>query len=178
MTGIYCVSAALAEEKEKHTLRVLMTSSVNGLEFFLGSLIPVVGMILLTNIVIVPVSGLSMDAAQWAVYLGVSFLCAVTCAVIGMIFGIFSRNQVTASTITTPALLIFMMLPIFANLNETLAKISDFLFTGVMQQTVIHIANGDAQMVPGRSIAVMAAEIAAAVLCFLVIYRKNGYDAD
>ena len=178
MTGIYCVSAALAEEKEKHTLRVLMTSSVNGLEFFLGSLIPVVGMILLTNIVIVPVSGLSMDAAQWAVYLGVSFLCAVTCAVIGMIFGIFSRNQETASTITTPALLIFMMLPIFANLNETLAKISDFLFTGVMQQTVIHIANGDAQMVPGTSIAVMAAEIAAAVLCFLVIYRKNGYDAD
>lgn len=34
MTGIYCVSATLAEEKEKHTLRVLMTSSVNGLEFF------------------------------------------------------------------------------------------------------------------------------------------------
>ena len=106
MTGIYCVSAALAEEKEKHTLRVLMTSSVNGLEFFLGSLLPVVGMILLTNAVIVPVSGLSMQAGQWAVYLGISLLCAVTCAIIGMIFGIFAKNQVTASTITTPALLI------------------------------------------------------------------------
>ena len=33
MTGIYCVAASLAEEKEKHTLRTLMTSSVNGLEF-------------------------------------------------------------------------------------------------------------------------------------------------
>lgn len=178
MTGIYCVSAALAEEKEKHTLRVLMTSSVNGLEFFLGSLLPVVGMILLTNAVIVPVSGLSMQAGQWAVYLGISLLCAITCAIIGMIFGIFSKNQVTASTITTPALLILMMLPMFANLNETLAKISEFVFTGVMQQTVIQIAKGNTQVVTGTSIAVMAAEIAAAVLCFLVIYQKNGYDKD
>lgn len=178
MTGIYCVSATLAEEKEKHTLRVLMTSSVNGLEFFLGSLLPVVGMILVTNLIIVPVAGLSMSAVQWAVYLGVSCLCAVTCAVIGMIFGIFSKNQVSASTITTPALLILMMLPIFANLNETLAKITEFLFTGVMQQTVINIAKDEPQIVSGTSIAVMMAEIVAAVLCFLVIYQKNGYDKD
>lgn len=144
----------------------------------MGSLLPVVGMILLTNAVIVPVSGLSMQAGQWAVYLGISLLCAITCAIIGMIFGIFSKNQVTASTITTPALLILMMLPMFANLNETLAKISEFVFTGVMQQTVIQIAKGNTQVVTGTSIAVMAAEIAAAVLCFLVIYQKNGYDKD
>ena len=31
MTGIYCPCLLLAEEKEKNTLRVLMTSSVNGL---------------------------------------------------------------------------------------------------------------------------------------------------
>ena len=40
--GFYCTAASLAEEKEKNTLRTLMTSSVNGLEFFLGSLIPIV----------------------------------------------------------------------------------------------------------------------------------------
>lgn len=34
--SVYCTAAALAEEKEKNTLRTLMTSSVNGLEFFLG----------------------------------------------------------------------------------------------------------------------------------------------
>ena len=40
--SVYCTAAALAEEKEKNTLRTLMTSSVNGLEFFLGSIIPVI----------------------------------------------------------------------------------------------------------------------------------------
>ena len=38
MTGVYVTAACLAEEKEKYTLRTLMTSSVNGLEFCLGSL--------------------------------------------------------------------------------------------------------------------------------------------
>ena len=32
--SVYCTAAALAEEKEKNTLRTLMTSSVNGLEFY------------------------------------------------------------------------------------------------------------------------------------------------
>lgn len=176
-TGIYCVSAALAEEKEKHTLRVLMTSSVNGLEFFLGSLIPFVGMMLAVNVVVALVVGLSMTGVQWAAYLGVSLLAAVTCAVVGMIFGIFSKNQVTASTVTTPAMLVLMMVPMFGNLNKTMETISGFLFTGVLQQTVVNISQRKDQLVNGLSIAVIAVEIVAAVACFLVIYRRNGYDS-
>src|SRR5699024_10313982 len=49
MEGIYCTAAALAEEKEKNTLRTPMTSSVNGLEFFLGSFIPVLLMCTAVN---------------------------------------------------------------------------------------------------------------------------------
>lgn len=176
-TGIYCVSAALAEEKEKHTLRVLMTSSVNGLEFFLGSLIPFVGMMLAVNVVAALVAGLSMTGVQWAAYLGVSLLAAVTCAVVGMIFGIFSKNQVTASTVTTPAMLVLMMVPMFGNLNKTMETISGFLFTGVLQQTVVNISQRKDRLVNGLSIAVIAVEIVAAVVCFLVIYRRNGYDS-
>ncbi|MDE7312882.1 MAG: ABC transporter permease [Eubacterium sp.] len=176
--GVYCVSAALAEEKEKHTLRVLMTSSVNGLEFFLGSLLPFVGMMMAVNVVIAVVAEVAMTGVQWAAYLGVSLLSAVTSAVIGMIFGIFSKNQVTASTVTTPALLVFMMLPMFANLNDLMGTVSGFLFTGVMQQTVMNIVTKQEHLTDGLSIAVMTAEIVAAVVCFLVIYRKNGYDSD
>lgn len=177
MSGIYCVSAALAEEKEKHTLRVLMTSSVNGLEFFLGSLIPVVLMMVVVNALLVPLSGAAMSAAGLAVYLGISFLAAVASAVIGMIFGIFAKNQVTAGTVTTPALLILMMIPMFSTLNETMEKMSDFLFTGVLMRTVENIMDGAQGMVSGFHVVVMVAEILIAVGCFLVIYRKNGYDS-
>ena len=40
--ALYVTSLLLAEEKEKNTLRVLMTSSVRGIEYFLGTVIPVI----------------------------------------------------------------------------------------------------------------------------------------
>ena len=53
MTGIYCVAALLAEKKEKHTLRTLMTSSVNGLEFSIGSLLPSLALLIIVNVLCV-----------------------------------------------------------------------------------------------------------------------------
>ncbi len=66
MCGIYCPSLLLAEEKEKNTLRVLMTSSVNGLEFFIGSILPVFVITVLINFLLIPISGFAMDGGQLA----------------------------------------------------------------------------------------------------------------
>ena len=99
-----------------------MTSSVNGLEFFLGSLIPVIAMVTVVNAVLVPVVGFRMNGVQWAVYISVSLLAAVASGVIGMIFGIFAKNQITAGTLTTPALLVLMMIPMFSGLNAALGE--------------------------------------------------------
>lgn len=177
-SGIYCVSAALAEEKEKHTLRALMTSSVNGLEFFLGSLLPVILLMLFVNSIIVPISGASMDAAGWGIYIGISTLSAVASALIGMIFGIFSKNQVTAASITSPALLVFMMIPMFSSFSKIMQQITDFLFTGVLMQTINYIVTGNGEPAALRSVLVILAEILFAIVCFLVIYRKTGYDSE
>ena len=37
--GFLMVGTTIAEEKEKHTLRVLMTSSVTGVQYFIGSIL-------------------------------------------------------------------------------------------------------------------------------------------
>ena len=37
-----------------------------------------------------------------------------------MIFGIFAKNQITAGTLTTSALLVLMMIPMFSGLNAAL----------------------------------------------------------
>ena len=131
MMGFYCTAASLAEEKEKNTLRTLMTSSVNGLEFFLGSLIPVVMMAEAVNVICVFIVQLSMTPVQWASYLAVTTAASVIASVVGMLLGIFSKNQVTASTLTTPFVLVFMMIPMFTGFSETLQTISMFFFTGI-----------------------------------------------
>lgn len=177
MTGMVCTSMSLAEEKEKHTLRALMTSSVNGLEFFLGSIIPVLAMIVAVNILLILVAGISISPAGWALWLGISLLCSIASAVLGMILGICAKNQVNASTLSTIPLLVFAMIPSFSAFHPTIKKISDLLFTGILMDTSKSLMTGTPTVEP-IGLAVIAVEIALAVIAFLLIYRRNGYDAD
>ena len=175
MMGFYCTAASLAEEKEKNTLRTLMTSSVNGLEFFLGSLIPIVLMTEVVNVLCVFIAHMTMDPMQWAAYLAVTTAASVIASVIGMLLGIFSKNQVTASTLTTPVVLVFMMVPMFTGFSETLQKISMFFFTGIAFDAIANIANG-LPAVDVKGIAVLAAEFILSVILFLILYRRNGFE--
>lgn len=175
MTGVYAAAACLAEEKEKYTLRTLMTSSVNGLEFCLGSLIPVIFMQALVNVLCVFAVGFSMKPGQWAAYLAVGTACALIGSMIGMIFGIFAKNQMSAGTITTPALLILLMIPMFSSMIESMEKISSFLFTGVAYDAILKISMGKAP-VDAKGIVILLAEILISIVLFLVLYRKNGLE--
>lgn len=175
MMGFYCTAASLAEEKEKNTLRTLMTSSVNGLEFFLGSLIPVVLMTEIVNVLCVFIVQMAMTPAQWASYLAVTTAASVIASVGGMLLGIFAKNQVSASTLTTPVVLVFMMIPMFTGFSETLQKISMFFFTGIAFDAIANISDG-LPAVDGKGIAVLAGELILSVVLFLILYRRNGFE--
>ena len=92
-----------------------------------------------------------------------------------MIFGIFAKTQVSASTITTPALLIFMMIPMFSGFGETLEKVSGLLFTGIIFNAIANIDNG-LPVTDMKGIIVLAAEFLVSVIIFLALYRKNGFE--
>lgn len=175
MEGVYCTAAALAEEKEKNTLRTLMTSSVNGLEFFLGSFIPILLMCTAVNILCAVIAGVSMDAPQWAAYIAVTTFSSATSTVIGMIFGIYSKTQVSTSTITTPAALVLMMVPMLSGFSDVLEQISGFLFTGIVYEAIGNI-NSSLPFIDAQGIAVLAGEFILFVILFLVLYRKNGFE--
>ena len=95
-----------------------------------------------------------------------------------MIFGIFAKNQVTASTVTTPIIMVLMMVPMFSRLNEMLGTITDFLFTGIMMHTVENIVDGSRNPVSVSSLVILMGEILLAMGIFQVVYRKNGYDSE
>ena len=177
MTGIFVVAMGLAEEKEKHTLRALMTSSVNGAEFFLGSIFPVVFMTFAVNMARVPVAGLHPQAGKWMLWAGVSLLCAAASAIIGMIIGICAKNQMATSTIGSIPLFVLMLIPSFGSVHPTLKTISGFLFTGVLSDTVNCLVDSGISISP-ISFAVIGAEILLAAGVFLAVYRRNGYDPD
>ena len=95
-----------------------------------------------------------------------------------MIVGICAKDQMNASLIVTPFMMIFMLVPVFGNLSEGLHKISGFLFTGVMTGMTECLANGEKYVMTSVDAAVLFGELIISILVFLVLYKRNGYEKD
>ena len=124
MDGFLMVGTAIAEEKEKHTLRVLMTSSVTGMQYFIGSILFPFVLMNILNIVVLVISGISMSQVSVVAFLLVSAVASLISCVLGMIAGLCAKNQMNANLISYPLVIVFMMIPMFGNLSEKLHHIS------------------------------------------------------
>ena len=124
MDGFLMVGTAIAEEKEKHTLRVLMTSSVTGLQYFIGSILFPFVLMNILNIVVLVISGISMSQVSVVAFLLVSAAASLISCVMGMIVGLCAKNQMNANLISSPLMIVLMMIPMFGNLSEKLHHIS------------------------------------------------------
>lgn len=176
--GFLMVGTAIAEEKEKHTLRVLMTSSVTGMQYFIGSIFYPFVLTMVMNFAVLWVSGISMEQVSVPAFFLVGMIASLISCVIGMIVGICADTQMNANLIGYPLLLVFMMIPVFGNLSDGLHRISGFLFTGVVTQMTNCFANGAEYAIEPLDIAVLFGELIISVLVFLVMYRRNGYEKD
>ena len=123
MDGFLMVGTAIAEEKEKHTLRVLMTSSVTGMQYFIGSILFPFVLMNIINIVVLVISGISMSQVSVVAFLLVSAAASLISCVMGMIVGLCAKNQMNANLISYPLVIVLMMIPMFGNLSEKLHHI-------------------------------------------------------
>ena len=172
------VGTSIAEEKENHTLRALMTSSITGVQYFFGSILIPFVMLMAVNYIVLFISGISLEIVPWISFFLVSAVASLTSCVLGMIVGICAKNQMNANLISYPFLMVFMMIPVFGNLSEGLHKISGFLFTGVMTGMTERLANGERYVMSALDMAVLFGELAVSVLVFLILYKRNGYEKD
>ena len=126
MDGFLMVGTAIAEEKEKHTLRVLMTSSVTGMQYFIGSILFPFVLMNIINLVVLVISGISMSQVSVAAFLLVSAVASLISCVMGMIVGLCAKNQMNANLISYPLMLVFMMIPMFGNLSDKHCDVQRF----------------------------------------------------
>lgn len=168
----------LAEEKEKNTLRVLMVSSISGLEFFLGNLLPIVLVSSLVQAAMIPLLSISFSAGQFTVYMFVSLIGIVSSAVLGMCFGILSKNQMSATLITMPLTMLLMFIPMLRNLSPTMATISDNLYTGVLMKAIPKLVANEPFNLSIQNWAVLIGELFLSICWFLWLYSRNGFDKD
>lgn len=168
----------LAKDKENNTLRTLMTSSVQGFEYFIGGMFPALLVSVVVNIAVLLISGFAISGSNLVLYLLACTIACFSSCVIGMTVGIFSKNQMSTGNIITPLMLVLMLLPMFSNMIASLEKISDFLYTGVVSSMIYSFAESSDYQLSIQSWCVLIITPIVLISVFIICYRKNGFDND
>lgn len=176
--GIMLTCLPLAEEKEKNTLRSLMTSSVNGLEYFFGSLITPMIIMVVTNVIAVLISGVDRSQLNWGTYLLLTTIASLLSCILGMLLAIFSKSQMAANAYLTPVGIVLALLPIFGAANESLGNVSKFIYTGVVSEMVKSYGAGQSFTLETQTLVVFVSQTILIMGLFIFFYKRNGYETD
>ncbi len=127
MAPLTSMSAIISEEKEKNTLRVLHMSNVKAVEYFIGNAIYIWSICMLGSLVIGLAGGYSGEIlVKFMLVMAVGHLIST---MLGAAIGAFSTNQMMATSITIPVMMIFSFLPMLSMFNDTIGKFAKIFYS-------------------------------------------------
>lgn len=169
MAPLTCMSAVISEEKEKNTLRVLMMSNVKPVQYLLG-IGSYIWLMCMAGAAVFAALGeyKGADTARFMLVMAVGMIISM---LVGAVIGIVSKNQMSATSVTIPVMMIFSFLPMLSMFNETIEKIAKVTYS----QQISLLVNNNSESVTG-SIIVLAVNLILASLLFFIAYHKNGME--
>jgi len=167
MAPLTTTAGAIAEDRERKSLRFLVMAGVKQHEYLLG----VGGFVLLVCSVVSVLMGLisgyhSMELVKFILLM---ILGSATSILLGAAIGIFSKNQQTATAISVPVFMVFAFFPMIAQFNETVEKAASILYTQQINAMIYDLSG------PGvKPMLIIIANLAAFVVLFALAYKKKG----
>ncbi|MCL2603511.1 MAG: ABC transporter permease [Defluviitaleaceae bacterium] len=165
------ISCLIAEEKEKNTLNVLITSTVSVLDFLISNVLIGVVCTVAINVFIFFVMSAG-DIISFGTFMFLSSIGALASALLGAVIGIAAKNQAAASTLVSP-LMLLLLLPTFFPDNFLVDNVLYYFFTEQVINTMGDIALNDASLT-WMPMAVIAANIAVLGIAFGWFYKRKG----
>lgn len=171
MAPLISMSSIISEEKEYNTLRVLLMSNVKAAEYLIGIGFYVVFLCTLGSIVI----GLqghynSTELVWFTITMAIGIIIST---LIGAVVGVYSKNQMTATSISVPLMGVFSFMPMLAFFNEEIGKVSKYIYS---QQINDWISNLSDLEITSESMIILAANFLIALILFVLLYRKKGLE--
>lgn len=168
MAPLTCVAAIISEEKEKNTLRVLQMSNVKAYEYLMSNAVYVVSVCMIGSLVIGLAGGYSgVDLVKYLLLMLAGHFISV---IVGAAIGTASKNQMMATSLTVPIMIVLSFLPMLSMFNDTIGKVSRFLFTG---QIFILINNVSALRLDWEAVLTLGANLLVGFAIFARIYRRS-----
>lgn len=126
MAPLISVTAVISEEKETGTLFALRMADVKPSEYMLGIGCNTYFCCAIGILVFAFVGEYSgIDFLLFFIYMSVSVIIGV---LVGAIIGILGKNQMSATAIAVPAMLICAFIPMFAQYNKTIRMIAKYTY--------------------------------------------------
>lgn len=171
MAPLTCMSAIISEEKEKNTLRALMMSNVKPFEYLLGVGAYVFIMCIIGAVVFAVCGGYEgKDLLVFMTVMGAGILLS---ALTGAVIGVFSKNQMSATSLTIPVMMIFSFLPMLSMFNESIEKVARITYSQQMSILINGIGNS---AIKPESIVIIAVNFVVASILFTLAFRKKGLE--
>ena len=127
MAPLTSMSAIISEEKEKNTLRVLHMSNVKATEYFAGNALYIWSLCMLGSVVIGLAGGYQGEVLiKFMLVMAVGHLIST---MLGAAIGAFSKNQMMATGISVPVMMVFSFLPMLSMFNETIKRVAKVFYS-------------------------------------------------
>ena len=171
MAPLVSMASIISEEKEKNTLRVLLMSSVRPCEYLIGTGAYVFVMCMAGTAVFAAVGGYTGTAL-------IQFLLIMTAGIIlseltGAVIGVFCKDQMNATSLYVPVMLVSSILPMISMFNDTVKKISGVTYSQQISELISGIGNSD---ISAARILIIALNFTAAAILFSIAYKRKGLE--
>lgn len=169
MAPITSMAAIISEEKEKNTLRVLLMSNVKPMEYLIGvggyvCLICMIGAAVFAKVG-------NYKGIELLQFMGIMAIGLIISTLIGSAIGTWSKNEMMATSLTVPIMMIFSFMPMLATFNTTIKKVSVFAYSQQIYTLMNEI--GKIQLTT-ECVLVIMVNFIVILLLFLTAYRKSG----
>ncbi len=169
MAPITSMAAIISEEKEKNTLRVLMMANVKPWQYLIGVGIYVWAICMAGA----GVMAAGLDENHIAVYLCVMGIGFVISIIAGACIGIYAKNQMAATSVVMPVMMVFSFAPMLSMFNDKIQKIAKICYT---QQLKGILDNMSLENVSGESVIIILVNAALFTVLFCTTYKRKGLE--
>lgn len=171
MAPLTSISAIIAEEKEKNTLRVLLMSNVKPYEYLLG-IGSYVFIACMLGAGVICAAG-SYRLQEGLVFMLIMAIGIVTSLLMGAVIGTWSKTQMMATSVAVPVMMIFSFLPMLSMFNSTIAKAAKYTYSEQISILLNAVSTLELEL---DSIGIMGGNMLLFILLFLVVYQRCGLE--
>jgi len=167
MAPLTAMSAIIAEEKEKNTLRVLHMSNVSAFEYLLGNAIYIVFICMIGSLVIAFAG--EYKGKELLIFMLIMLVGHTISMMAGAMIGVFSKNQMMATSLTVPVMMIFSFLPMLSMFNDTIRKVAKYFYSEQLYLLINNLNNIEIKL---ETITILIINICLILILFVFAYRK------